>query len=583
MNNGQLYQNGDSPELDRSNLVIGRESLAAWKDSQPDNFFAYDLGFQRSLEFLWGKEKYKKQAGRLFRFGSVLASRVDGAVEEASRDLNHPRLERYDSVGRRVENVVYHPAHHDAGRAIFDSGMMSVYAEPGNNLLSLALFYLSAQNGEAGHNCSLACTAGLIKVLQAVGSSRLKRTYLPRLLDSNYDTLFQGAQFLTEVQGGSDVGANSMLAAPLESNEGAWLLSGEKWFCSNVSAELALVTARVVDQGSGTRGLGLFIMPRSLENGRPNNMIINRLKDKLGTRGLATAEVEFQGALAYQVGPPKQGFKNVMTYVINTSRVYNALAVCGVARRALMTAKTFAQNRRAFGQPIIHYPLVQDSLANMRADSSAILSGTLHIVNLLDQLELGQANDQAQDFLRMVINLNKYRSALLSREIITQAIELLGGNGAIETFSILPRLLRDNVVYENWEGTHNVLLAQVQRDIRRYHISEPFLLAIKSMFLAIDQETLRNPGLEEQTKLNSELDEVLAMDELTAGIFFRPLMNRFTDPYCAACLASEGEWEYREKKDRTKLRLAKLFLDKRVCGREPKDIPYYDDQVSRLC
>jgi hypothetical protein len=220
MNNGQYTQNSHSAELDRSDVDVGRESLAAWKDSQPDNFFAYDLGFQRSLEFLWGKEVYKKHAGRLFRFGSDLATKVDGAVEEANRDLNQPRLERYDSVGQRVENVVYHPAHHEAGRLIFESGMMSVYAEPGNNLLSLALFYLSAQNGEAGHNCSIACTAGLIKVLQAVGSSRLKRTYLPRLLDSNYDKLFQGAQFLTEVQGGSDVGANSMLATPLESNTG---------------------------------------------------------------------------------------------------------------------------------------------------------------------------------------------------------------------------------------------------------------------------------------------------------------------------------------------------------------------------
>lgn len=583
MKNGRLNQNGDSAEQDRSEADLGRESLAAWKESQPDNFFAYDLGFQRSLEFLWGRDTYKQHAGRLFRFGSLLASTVDGLVEEASRDQNQPRLERYDPIGERIERVIYHPAHHDAGRMIFDSGMMSVFAEPGNNLLALAMFYLSAQNGEAGHNCSLACTAGMIKVLQAVGSDKLKRRYLPHLLDSNYDTLYQGAQFLTEIQGGSDVGANAMLAKPLELEKGLWLLSGEKWFCSNISADLALVTARVADQGSGTRGLGLFLMPRGLENGQPNAIRINRLKEKLGTRGLATAEVEFQGALAHQLGPLDQGFKNLMTFVINTSRVYNALAVCGAARRVYITAKTFAQNRRAFGQAIIHYPLVQDTLANMRADSSAILAGSLHIVNLVDKLELGDAGNQARDFLRLAINLNKYRSAILTREIIAQGIELLGGNGTIESFSILPRLLRDNFVYENWEGTHNVLLAQVQRDIRRYQISEPFLLAIESMFLGIEEESLRVPGLEEQAKTKNELTEVLAMDELTAAIFFRPLMNRITDLYYAACLAAEGEWELREKKDRTKLRLAKLFFDKRVLGREPKDIPYYDDQVSRLC
>src|SRR5690606_6749602 len=180
--------------------------------------------------------------------------------------------------------------------------VMSVLEEPGQNMLSLALFYLSALNGEAGHNCPLACTAGLIKVLQAEGAAALKERYLPRLLDSNYETLFHGAQFLTEVQGGSDVGANGATATPLDpETEGTWLINGEKWFCSNVTADLALVTARVADQGEGTAGLGLFLVPRLLEDGRLNGMTIHRLKEKLGTRSMASAEVSFHDALAYQV------------------------------------------------------------------------------------------------------------------------------------------------------------------------------------------------------------------------------------------------------------------------------------------
>jgi acyl-CoA dehydrogenase len=572
-----------APPAEPTAVDIGRSSLADWETAQPDNFFTVDLSLQRSLEYHWGEESYRRHARRLYDFGRVAATEVDPLARLVNRDEHLPRLERFNGRGERIEGVIFHPDHHQIGRLIYGSGLMSVYEQPGHNLLAMALFYLSSQNGEAGHNCPVACTAGLIKALQNVASAELRERYLPGLLDSDYDRHYNGAQFLTEVQGGSDVGANAMVASPLDAAEGTWLLNGEKWFCSNVTGHLALVTARVPDQGDGTRGLGLFLVPRHLPDGRLNGCYINRLKDKLGTRSMASGELEFRDALAYQVGPADQGFKNVMTYVINTSRVYNAIGVAGNARRAYLTAVTYAQHRRAFGQEIIRFPLVQDQLANMRADTVAMLSGTLQIISLQDELELGHVNPSAEGFLRMAINLNKYRSAVLAHEVINRAIEILGGNGAIETFSVLPRLLRDNVVYENWEGTHNVLLAQVQRDMRRYQVHQPFLLAVRAMLERLAAEELRREALEQIEQITAEIDEVLAMDELTAAIYFRPLMDRLTDLYYAACLAVEGEWEEREKEDRTRLRLAALFFNRRVAGRGPKDIPYYDDLVSRLC
>lgn len=580
MNKQQIWQakteNGTEPQQ------TGRHLLADWEAAQPDNYFLADLNFQRSLEFHWGKDKYREHARQLVDFGKA-AAEIDPAVREANLDPNLPSLERFDRLGSRTESVTFHPRHHEAGRAIYGSGAMSVYQKPANNLLALALFYLSSQNGEAGHNCPLACTAGLIKALQQVASPELQAAYLPGLLNPDYDHNFTGAQFLTEVQGGSDVGANVVTAVPLDPNHGTWLLNGEKWFCSNVTADLALVTARVAGQGEGTRGLGLFLVPRRLEDGRINNLFINRLKDKLGTRSMATGEIEFRDALAYQIGQTENGFKNVMIHVINTSRVYNAVGVCGNARRAYLTALTYARYRRAFNQEIIRFPLVQDILANMRADAAAMLSGTFHIIKLLDDIEQGKSNPQADSFLRMAINLNKYRSAVLGHDVIMKAIELLGGNGAIESFSVLPRLLRDNVVFENWEGTHNVLLAQVQRDMRRYHIHQPFLAAVRHMFEAVSEDSFKHDGLALLEQMSVEIDEVLGMDELTAAIYFRPLMDRLTDLYYAACLGLEGQWEIVEKKDRTKLRLAALFLHRRAAGKGPKDITYYDDIVSRLC
>lgn len=568
-------------QKDRRTSAIenGRSRLAAWEAAQPDNFFTIDPILQHTLEFHWGAEEYEQHLAHLSEFGHVAATVVDVAARTSNLDPNLPRLDRFDNVGQRREEVAFHPTYHQAGRHIYGSGMMSVYGEPGNNLLSLALFYLSAMNGEAGHNCPLACTAGLIKALQNAATPDLRDKYLPPLLDSNYDTNSHGAQFLTEVQGGSDVGANATVATPMD--DGTWRLNGEKWFCSNVTADLALVTARVEGQGEGTRGLGLFLVPRRLDDGRFNNVFTHRLKDKLGTRSMATAELEFRDTVAYPVGETEKGFKNVMTFVINTSRIYNAVGACANARRAYVTAWTYAQHRTAFGAAIHHFPLVQDILAKMRSDITAMLSGTLRIVHLLDQRELGQSDAEREGFLRMAINVNKYRTAVLAHEIIVQGIELLGGNGAIETFSVLPRLLRDNVVYENWEGTHNVLMAQVQRDCRRYQVHQPFLSTVRRLF-AEGAAELRQDGLAQLEQMATELDQLLQMDELQASVFFRPLMERLTDLYYVASLSAEAAWEMADKEVGVRLALARFFFDRRLAQQAPKDVPDYAAQIGRL-
>jgi alkylation response protein AidB-like acyl-CoA dehydrogenase len=577
--NGNGHLNAGKPPTPH----LARALLANWRADQPDNFFARDVNLQRALEFYWGAELYRKHVFSLNAAGKEMATTVDRLVTVSAEEANLPRLVRYNAQGERVETIVFHPDHHEAGRQIYGTGMMSCYGSPGNNLLSLSLFYLSAQNGEAGHNCAVACTAGLLKAIRDIGTDELRRRYLPGLMDPDYESCYKGAQFLTEVQGGSDVGANDLRARRLDAGSGTWLLNGEKWFCSNAAADLTLVTARIPGQGAGTQGLGLFIVPRVLDDGRLNGVYIQRLKQKLGTRSLDTAEVHFEDAVAFALGPMQAGFKNAMTYVINTSRVYNAMAAAGSARRAYVTASTFAQHRTAFGRSIIHFPLVQDQLANMRVTGAAILAGTMRVLWTMDALELGEGKEGASGFLRLTVNLNKYRSAVLAHGVVAQAIELLGGNGTVEDFSILPRLMRDALVYESWEGTPNVLLAQAQRDIRRYGLDEAFFGEVMVASESIADQEFREDLRGHLAGIEAELKEVLAMDELTAAIFFRPLMDRLTDLYYAACLAAEGEWARREKGSRTKLQMARLFFDRQVAGRQPKDIAYYDDLVSRLC
>ncbi len=221
-----------SRELNRGaenkSVAQGRADLADWERSQPANFYESDRHLQNILEFYWGVGRLKTHAARLSGFGADAAGIVDKLVQRANWVENLPKLNRYSAAGDRIEDVTHSADHHIAGKLIYGSGAVSIYAEPGSNLLALTLFYLSSYNGEAGHNCPLACTAGVIKTLQYAGSEELKAKYLPRLLDPNYDTKFHGAQFLTEVQGGSDVGANACAATLLDQKQDLWLVNGEK-------------------------------------------------------------------------------------------------------------------------------------------------------------------------------------------------------------------------------------------------------------------------------------------------------------------------------------------------------------------
>ncbi|MCB9640260.1 MAG: acyl-CoA dehydrogenase family protein [Myxococcales bacterium] len=564
--------------------AAGRSALRDWKNNESTNFFQDDMFLPLLLRSLWGDELLEKNLPRLRKAGESFAS-IDEAVQSADHRDNLPRLERFSSIGDRIEQVIFHPAYREVGRSIYGSGMMSVYEEPSQNLLALTLFYLSAQNGEAGHNCPVACTAGIVKVLQKVATGELAERYLPRLLDPNYDQCFTGAQFLTEIQGGSDVGANGTTATPHESREGLWWINGEKWFCSNVNAELILMTARVPDQGDGTKGLGLFLVPRNLEDGQLNGIYVRRLKEKLGTRAMASGECDFRQALAYQIGPTQEGFHNVMRHVINTSRLYNAMGVAGNARRAFGIAWNYAQHRQAFGQPIQRFPLVQDLLARMKTDIWAMMAGSAHLINLQDKAESGSLDQEETAFLRMGLNLNKFRSAVLAHEVILQSIELLGGNGAIESFSALPRLLRDNVVYENWEGTHNVLIAQVQRDISRFQVHTPFFAWIDKQWDRLPQEhPLRAAGHQATKELQTHIQQLLDLDPMESSLYFRPALERTTDLYYAAALC-QPLIDAQERQDNNSALVddaMQLFFARRIQRLDAFAIPQYNKLVQRL-
>jgi alkylation response protein AidB-like acyl-CoA dehydrogenase len=459
----------------------GRSDLARWRDSKPSNYYEADPNLPQVLDRWAGPQAREKMEPALRDFGAAVATVVEPAVVTLEAHREFPAHVAFDGIGQPREAIEFHPAYEVAGRAIWAAGMLAGGSERPSPFELAALFYLLTHCGEGGHACPVVCTAGAIRALEHRASPELQERFLPALHDRDYDGALRASQFLTEVQGGSDVGANALRAVPDADTrsdtvgDGAWRLSGEKWFCSVADAGLFVVTARPEGAPGGTRGLGCFAVPRTLDGVTPNGFRIRRLKDKLGTRAMASAEIDFDGALGWPIGPIGEGFHVAVEELLNTSRWLNAVGSVGIMRRAHLEASSFARHRSAFGQPVAAFPLVREQLALMKVEGHASLSSTMALTSLLARLEDGDRSDALTGASRFLVNANKYLTSVAATDVARRGIEVLGGNGTIEDFSPLPRLYRDAMVFESWEGTHNVLCAQVLRDCARLGIHEHLL------------------------------------------------------------------------------------------------------------
>lgn len=504
-----------------------RAALAAWEAARPANVYAADPLLRALLARRLGPEGLRTVEPTLQQAGADAAGPASRLAAELDRPEHHPRLEAWDRFGRARAEVVFHPAYHELGRLVWRSGILAVLEVPGQVTLHLALAYLFAYNGEVPHLCPVACTAGLVKALQRAGEDWMRREWLPRLLERDYDRRWHAAQFLTEVQGGSDVGANACRAVP-EPGGRAWRLYGEKWFCSNVGADLYAVSARPDGAPAGTAGLRLFVVPRLGPDDRPNGLVIRRLKDKLGTRSLPTAEVEFAGALAYPLGTPEESLRLLLGVIINTSRTHVAAGTAGIMHRAWVEASTYAAVREAFGCRLRDFPAVRQQLAGMRTRAAGALAAVLFVGGLEDDLTVAGLPPEDDPVFRTAVNLVKYRCAADAARVVHDALEILGGNGLIEDFGPLPRLYREVPVQEAWEGPHNTLMAQILRDGCRAKLHEPFLERLRARLLAVTAPglaALRERGLAVLEDLSRRLGRLLRHED-EAGYHVRRVVGR---------------------------------------------------------
>lgn len=557
-----------------------REELARWRASKPTNYYEATPNLSRVLSMRAGQESLRHSEPRLRDFGQRVAEVIDPAVETLERHRELPAHAPYDAMGERIETIEFHPLYRDIGRAVWNSGMLASGHDGTNSFELAGLFYLLSHAGEGGQACPVVCTTGLGRAIEHRGSPELKSKYLGPLRSTDYDRCLRGSQFLTEIQGGSDVGANAARAVPDSTEPGAWRISGEKWFCSVADADLFALTARPEGAAEGTRGLGCFLVPRSVDGRAPNGFHIRRLKDKLGTRALASAEIDFDRALGWPIGPVEEGFHVAVEELLDTSRWLDAVGSTGIMRRAYLEASSFASHRNAFGRRIRSFPTVREQLAVMKSEEYAALSSTLALTGLIDHLDRGLADDREAATYRFLVNANKYVTSINATDVVHRGIEVLGGNGTIEDFSPLPRLYRDAVVFESWEGTHNVLCAQVHRDCARLGILDHVLEWLRGE-LASGGESAGDVGraVADAADLLEPRIKLSLANPGHGALHFRRQLNRLMQIIQASTLLAEAA----KRADSEKAAVASLFTRRHLLpGYECEDDPAWHQLVDEV-
>jgi alkylation response protein AidB-like acyl-CoA dehydrogenase len=427
-----------------------------------------DSAVQIVAKRVLGPEAYERARPRLERVGALALGPV--AEWAAIADKQSPVLVNFDRTGERVDRLVFHPAYREMEKVFYGEGCVAASYDPkfapehggAPHSLGLLIGYLLAQ-GEGGLFCPVCMTDGAARLLVKFDKQgQMRDRLVPRLAATDIDKLYTGAMFLTEKQGGSDVGMNETVAR----KDGAgWRLTGQKWFCSNAGADVIMALGRPEGAPPGTPGLGLYVMPRLTDDGKPNRYRMDRLKDKLGVRSMPTAEITLEGAFAWELGGPGEGFKQ-MTEMLNLSRLYNAVTSMAILARALHEARLWASDRVAFGKKLVEHEMLKDQLEAWEAEKQGGLAMVFEATRLMDRADAKKATDDEKNLLRVLLPLAKLHTAKQAVRGTSECLEVLGGNGYVEDWP-LARMLRDAQVLPIWEGASNVMALDVLRACRK--------------------------------------------------------------------------------------------------------------------
>ncbi|RHX88259.1 acyl-CoA dehydrogenase family protein [Leptospira stimsonii] len=477
--------------------------ISDYKGNRGKNFYEEDRVLQTLVEkYSQGYDSTHKKAmqDHLLGYGALVGGILDELTEASHKEGKYGEVVKYDRTGNRIDQIVYSNEQKQSRKISYDYGIVNLnyhssWKHPFTDLHRYALAYLANQNGEGGVTCPLAMTEGMIKVLEALGTPEQKAKYLPLVAGEGSDSHFMAGQYVTERVGGSNVSANRTIARKQEN--GKWILTGEKWFCSN-PGDLWVTTARVED----TNTIGLFLVPRIKDDGTLNGHHILRKKDIIGSRGKLTVEIIYDGVEAEALGRPAHGIANLIKYVIGISRLHVSLAASGISRRAWMEAYEYAKFRSAYGSKILEFPSLLKQLSDQRLKHTAMLTSVFRHYHTPENLKLAG---------EVLAPLLKYKCSSISTEITYNSILVLGGNGIVGDFSALPRLHNDSIINETWEGTHLLLSEHVLRGFKREKVTNAFFKYVEEL---TDTATEASETIRKKTDLLKGILEKSSPEEL---------------------------------------------------------------------
>ena len=434
----------------------------------------YDVADDPALLGALRREGAGRAESELHQLG-VLAGAPDTQEQARLANVNKPVLRTHDSRGYRIDEVEFHPSWHQLMTTAVGHGLHAApWADttPGAHVARAAKFMVWTQ-AEAGHGCPISMTYACVPALRH--SPDLAACYEPLLTSARYDPGLRppaskagllAGMAMTEKQGGSDVRANATTATP--AGDGSYLLTGHKWFCSAPMCDLFLVLAQAPE------GLTCFLLPRVLPDGSRNAMYIQRLKDKLGNTSNASSEVEYDQAVAWPVGEPGRGVPTIIN-MVSATRLDCVLGSAAAIRQATVVATSYAGLRQSFGAPLIDHPAMTGVIADLTVESEAATTLAIRLAGAADRAARGDEAEAA--LLRVALPAAKYWICKRTPIITAEALECLGGNGFVEDYSPMPRLLRDSPLNSIWEGSGNVTALDVLRALRRAPASADALLA----------------------------------------------------------------------------------------------------------
>jgi acyl-CoA dehydrogenase len=394
--------------------------------------------------------------------------------------LNEPRLTQWDAWGNRIDHIELTPLWRTAEKVAAEYGLVATAYEQKHGRFSrlnqCALAYLFTPSTDI-YSCPLAMTDGAARTLLSSGNQALIDRAVPHLTTRDPNQFWTSGQWMTELTGGSDVGLSETIAKPdpqitqtaqksgqtriAENDTRHWLLYGRKWFTSAATSQIALTLARPEGNPPGGRGLALFYIETRDAQGRLRNIRIERLKDKLGTRKVPTAELTLDGAPAQLVMGATDGVKNI-TPLLNITRLWNGISAAALMRRSVALALDYARKRTAFGASLAEKPLHMDTLAGMQAESEGAFQLAFFVAELTGRAETKEINEDQAVLLRLLTPLMKLTTGKQAVAVTSEALEAFGGAGYVEDTG-LPALLRDAQVLPIWEGTTNVLALDALR------------------------------------------------------------------------------------------------------------------------